>query len=109
MRCWPLSATASSTRWRVLTALSTTSRASLRQLLSGSNARRWQAPLPAVFLAYLVSRIIVFVAGYVGIDRLIGGDPSRAKGPIAEAALMWDGAWYWRVVDQGYYAWNPET
>jgi hypothetical protein len=67
--------------------------------------RAWRAAL----LAFVVSRFVVLLGGWIGAQQLLAGDPARTKGLLVEGALMWDATWYWRIVHDGYFAWTPET
>src|SRR2546430_427309 len=67
--------------------------------LSGSSA----------LAAFLVSRIVVLLSAWAGLQQLLQGDPTRSKGLLAEGALMWDGAWYWQVMTRGYYRGDAQT
>ncbi len=69
----------------------------------------WRRAAAAAIGAFAVSRFVVLLAAWAGLSQLIAADPSRTKGLLAEGALMWDGAWYWRVVTQGYYLGDAQT
>jgi hypothetical protein len=58
--------------------------------------------LKAALATFLATRVIVVLAAWMGVSQLITTDPSRYRGPFVEAALMWDGAWYVSVAQDGY-------
>ncbi len=51
---------------------------------------------------FVFTRAVALVPAYVGVTRLIAAEPQRNKGWFAELALMWDAAWYARIVQDGY-------
>jgi hypothetical protein len=70
--------------------------------------RLWLAAWGAALAAFLISRVVVVLSAWAGVQQLVQVDPARDKGLLVEGALLWDSTWYWHVVNQGYYFSSPE-
>lgn len=69
----------------------------------------WQSYLRRVGIAYLVSRLCVMAgAGIVAAQQVAEANrdgierPRNAVGLIAQVITSWDGAWYYRIIRDGY-------
>src|SRR5262245_30720928 len=78
------------------------------QVVSAPRERLWLSAWGAALAAFLISRVVVLLSAWAGVQQLIQVDPARDKGLLVEGALMWDGAWYWQVVNNGYFFSSPE-
>src|SRR3954467_93486 len=63
---------------------------------------------PAAVTSFLTTRLVVGLAAWMGVSDLIRSNPATYhKGPLVEAALLWDAAWYLGIAQDGYIRPSP--
>src|SRR5215204_5440992 len=53
--------------------------------------------------SFLATRAVVGLAAWMGVSEVIRSGTVYHKGPVVEAALMWDASWYMGIAQSGYH------